>query len=149
MNAFGLLFRPAAQAPRDRHPVEHRPGALVFEPAERHPLIAVSGGRGDGVSGAGAGARLDDRHVGRRPPLAWARLELSQFSRGEVDRREEARAAAVSEECLPGVAHAARQGMVIFVPPRAKRHRPRSPEFYEGGRWYSKTLDLDDLRTGI
>ncbi|MFN7811297.1 MAG: DNA/RNA helicase domain-containing protein, partial [Planctomycetia bacterium] len=44
----------AAQAPRDRHPGEHRPGALVFEPAARHPLIAVSGGRGDGVSGAGA-----------------------------------------------------------------------------------------------
>jgi hypothetical protein len=66
----GLLFRPAAQAPRDRHPGEHRPGVLVFEPAARHPLIAVSGGRGAGVSGAGAGARLDDRHVGRRPPLA-------------------------------------------------------------------------------
>jgi hypothetical protein len=45
-------------------------------------------------------------HVGRRPPLAWERLELSQFSRGEVDRREEARAAAVSEERLPRVAHA-------------------------------------------
>ncbi len=72
----GLLFRPAAQAPRDRHPGEHRPGALVCEPAARHPLIAVSGGSGDGVSGAGAGARLDDRHVGRRPPLAWERLEL-------------------------------------------------------------------------
>ena len=100
----------AAQAPRDRHPGEHRPGALVFEPAARHPLIAVSGGRGDGVSGAGAGARLDDRHVGRRPPLAWERLELSQFSRGEVDRREEARAAAVSEERLPRVAHAGPAG---------------------------------------
>ena len=75
----------AAQAPRDRHPGEHRPGALVFEPAARHPLIAVSGGRGDGVSGAGAGARLDDRHVGRRPPLAWERLELSPSSRGQKD----------------------------------------------------------------
>jgi hypothetical protein len=75
----------AAQAPRDRHPGEHRPGALVFEPAARHPLIAVSGGRGDGVSGAGAGARLDDRHVGRRPPVAGERLELSQLPRGDVD----------------------------------------------------------------
>jgi hypothetical protein len=26
----------------------------------------------------------------------------------------------------------ARQGMVIFVPPGAKRDRTRSPEFYEG-----------------
>ena len=67
----GLLVGPAAQAPRDRHPGKHRPGALVFEPAARYPLIAVSGGRGDGVSGAGAGARLEDRHVGLRPPLAW------------------------------------------------------------------------------
>ncbi len=100
----------AAQAPRDRHSGEHRPGALVFEPAARHPLIAVSGGRGDGVSGAGAGARLDDRHVGRRLTLEWERLELSQFSRGEVDRREEARAAAVSEKRLPRAAHAGPAG---------------------------------------
>jgi hypothetical protein len=49
-------------------------------------------------------------HVGRRPPLAWKRLELSQFSRAEVDRREEARAAAVSEERLPRVAHAGPAG---------------------------------------
>ena len=75
----------AAQAPRDRHPGEHRPGALVSEPRERHPLVALSRGRGDGVSGAGAGARLDDRHVGRRPPLARERLELSQLSRGPKD----------------------------------------------------------------
>jgi hypothetical protein len=76
----GLLIGPAAQAPRDRHPGEHRPGALVFESAARHPLIAVSGVRGDGVSGAGAGARLDDRHVGRRPavPIAAAAPESRQ-----------------------------------------------------------------------
>jgi hypothetical protein len=48
--------------------------------------------------------------VGRRPPLARERLELSQLSRGEVDRREEARAAAVSEERLPRVAHAGPPG---------------------------------------
>jgi hypothetical protein len=70
---------PAAQAPRDRHSGEHRAGALVFETAARHPLIAVS------------------------PPL-------SKFSRGEVDRREEARAAAVSDERLPRVAHAGPAG---------------------------------------
>jgi len=100
----------AAQAPRDRHSGEHRPGALVFEKPERHSLIAESGGRGDGVSGAGAGSRLDDRHVGRRPPLTRERLELSQFSRGEVDRREEARTAEVSDERLPRVAHAGPAG---------------------------------------
>jgi hypothetical protein len=49
-------------------------------------------------------------HVGRRLTLEWQRLELPQFSRGEVDRREEARAAAVSEERLPRVAHAGPAG---------------------------------------
>ncbi len=49
-------------------------------------------------------------HVGRRLTLVGRRLELSQFSRGEVDRREEARAAAVSEERLPRVAHAGPAG---------------------------------------
>ena len=47
----------------------------------------------------------DDRHAGRRLPLDGERLELSQFPGCEVDRREEARAAAVSEERLPRVAH--------------------------------------------
>ena len=49
-------------------------------------------------------------HVGRRLTLVGRRLELSQFSRGEVDGREEARAAAVSEERLPCVAHAGPAG---------------------------------------
>ena len=100
----------AAQAPRDRHSGSHRPGALVSEPRERHPLVALSRRRGDGVSGAGAGARLDDRYLGRRLTLVGRRLELSQFSRGEVDGREEARAAAVFEERLPRVAHAGPAG---------------------------------------
>ena len=67
----------AAQAPRDRHSGRHQPGALVSEPRERHPLVALSRRRGDGVSGAGAGARLDDRHLGRRLTLVGRRLELS------------------------------------------------------------------------
>ncbi len=44
-------------------------------------------------------------HVGRRLTLVGRRLELPQFSRSQVDGREEARAAAVSEERLPRVAH--------------------------------------------
>ena len=100
----------ADQSPHDRYSGEHRPGALVSEPRERHPLVALSRRRGDGVSGAGAGTRLDDRHVGRRLTLVGRRLELSQFSRGEVDGREEARAAAVFEERLPRVAHAGPAG---------------------------------------
>ena len=54
----------AAQAPRNRHSGDHRPGALVSEPRERHPLVALSRRRGDGVSAAGAGARLDDTSRG-------------------------------------------------------------------------------------
>ena len=64
----------------DRHSGKHRPGALVSEPRERHPLVALS------------------------QPL------YPQFSRGEVDGREEARAAAISEERLPRVAHAGPAG---------------------------------------
>ena len=140
----------AAQAPRDRHPGEHRPGALVFEPAARHPLIAVSGGRGDGVSGAGAGARLDDRHVGRRPPLAWERLELPQFSRGPKD--EISRTDVKKPERRQYLKNAyrvlltrARQGMVIFVPPGAKRDRTRSPGFYEGVSEYLTDLGVPQV----
>jgi hypothetical protein len=46
----------------------------------------------------------------RRLPRARERLELSQFSQGEVGPREEARAAAVPEERLPHVAHAGPAG---------------------------------------
>jgi hypothetical protein len=41
-----------------------------------------------------------------RLTLVGRRLELSQLSRGEVDGREEARAAVMPEERLPRVAHA-------------------------------------------
>ena len=55
-------------------------------------------------------------HVGRRLTLVGRRLELSQFSRGEVDGREEAREAAVSEERLPCVAHAGPAGDGDLLP---------------------------------
>jgi hypothetical protein len=100
----------AAKATRNRHPGKHRPGALVFEPGSRHPFVAVSRGRGDGVSVAGAGTRLDDRHVGRRPPVARERLDLPQLPRCEMDRREEARATAISQERLPRFTHAGPTG---------------------------------------
>ncbi len=62
--AGSLLVGPAAQAPRDRHSGEHRPGALVSEPRESLPLVALSRRRGDGASGAGAEARLDEKSRG-------------------------------------------------------------------------------------
>jgi hypothetical protein len=36
----------------------------------------------------------------------------------------------------------ARQGMVIFVPPGAKRDRTRSPDFYEGISSYLADLGM-------
>ena len=135
----------AAQAPRDRHPGEHRPGALVSEPRERHPLVALSRRRSDGVSGAGARARLDDRHVGRRLTLVGRRLELSQFSRGEVDGRKEARPAKDLKNAYRVLLTRARQGLVIFVRPGAKRDRTRSPGFYEGVSEYLTDLGVPQV----
>ena len=76
-------------------------------------------------------------HVGRRLTLEWERLELSQFSRGPKD--EVSRTDVKKPERRQYLKNAyrvlltrARQGMVIFVPPGAKRDRTRSPAFYEG-----------------
>jgi hypothetical protein len=74
----------AAQAPRDRHPGEHRPGALVSEPAF-----------------------------------------LKNAYRVLLTR--------------------ARQGMVIFVPPVAKRDRTRSPAFYDGVTQYLTDLGVPQV----
>jgi hypothetical protein len=76
-------------------PAKSPAAALGFDPRDSRPLVLLSRRRGDGDSGAGAGARLGDRHVGRRLTLVGRRLELSQFSQGEVDGREEALAATV------------------------------------------------------
>ena len=76
-------------------------------------------------------------HVGRRLTLEWERLELPQFSRGPKD--EVSRTDVKKPERRQYLKNAslvlltrARQGMVIFVPPGAKRDRTRSPMFYEG-----------------
>jgi hypothetical protein len=61
-------------------------------------------------------------HVGRRLTLVGRRLELSQFSRGEADGREETRAAAVSEERLPRVAHAGPAGEGDLRPAGGVQH---------------------------
>jgi hypothetical protein len=91
----GGARRAAASWPypaRDRlksHSIDIQAGihlrTLVFT-SERHAFIAPTRRRVGGVSGAGAGARLDDFRMGRRPPLAWERLELPRFPAGEVDR---------------------------------------------------------------
>jgi hypothetical protein len=106
----------AAQAPRDRHSGEHRPSALVSEPRERHPLVALSRRRGDGVSGAGAGARLDDPHVERRPTLVGRRLELPQFSRGKwTDAKKPERRQYLKNACRALLTRARRSAHAGFV----------------------------------
>jgi hypothetical protein len=74
--------------------------------------------------------------VGRRLTLEWERLELSQFSRGPKD--EVSRTDVKKPERRQYLKNAyrvlltrARQGMVIFVPPGAKRDRTRNFGFYE------------------
>ena len=75
--------------------------------------------------------------MGRRLTLEWERLELSQFSWGP--KNEFSRTDVKKPERRQYLKNAyrvlltrARQGMVIFVPPGAKRDRTRSPAFYEG-----------------
>ncbi len=75
--------------------------------------------------------------MGRRLTLEWERLELSQFSRGPKD--EISRTDVNKPERRQYLRNAyrvlltrARQGIVIFVPPGAKRDRTRKPDFYEG-----------------
>ncbi len=55
--------------------------------------------------------------MGSRPRLEGKGLEQSQFPRGEVGQREEARAAAVSEERYRALLTQALEAAVIFVSP--------------------------------
>jgi DUF2075 family protein len=76
-------------------------------------------------------------HVGRRLTLEWERLELSPSSRGpkdgfsRTDVKKPERRQYLKNASLVLLTRA-RQGMVIFVPPGAKRDRTRKPDFYEG-----------------
>ena len=85
--------------------------------------------------------------MGRRLTLEWERLELSQFSRGPKD--EISRTDVKKPERRQYLKNAyrvlltrARQGMVIFVPPGAKRDRTRSPAFYDGVTQYLTDLGV-------
>ena len=88
--------------------------------------------------------------MGRRLTLAWERLELSQFSRGPKD--EISRTDVKKPERRQYLKNAyrvlltrARQGMVIFVPPGAKRDRTRSPTFYEGVYDYLTSMGVAEV----
>ena len=89
-------------------------------------------------------------HVGRRLTLVGRRLELSQFSRGP--KKEISRTDVKKPERRQYLKNAyrvlltrARQGMVIFVPPGAKRDRTRSPGFYEGVCKYLTELGVPQV----
>jgi hypothetical protein len=89
-------------------------------------------------------------HVGRRLTLEWERLELSQFSRGP--KNEISRTDVKKPERRQYLKNAyrvlltrARQGMVIFVPPGAKRDRTRKPDFYEGVYDYLMGMGVAEL----
>jgi len=89
-------------------------------------------------------------HVGRRLTLVGRRLELSQFSRGP--KNENSRTDVKKPERRQYLKNAslvlltrARQGMVIFVPPGAKRDKTRNPGFYEGVSRYLTDLGVPQV----
>ena len=86
-------------------------------------------------------------HVGHRLTLEWERLELSQFPRGPKD--EVSRTAVKQPERRHYLKNASlvlltrpRQGMVIFVPPGAKRDRTRSPGWPIAPRYWQSIMPL-------
>ncbi len=89
-------------------------------------------------------------HVGRRLTLVGQRLELPQFSRGP--KNENSRTDVKKPERRQYLKNAyrvlltrARQGMVIFVPPGAKRDKTRNPGFYEGVSRYLTDLGVPQV----
>jgi hypothetical protein len=89
-------------------------------------------------------------HVGRRLTLEWERLELSQFLWGPKD--ETSRTDVKKPERRQYLKNAslvlltrAQPGMVIFVPPGAKRDRTRSPAFYEGIHDYLTGMGVAEI----
>jgi len=89
-------------------------------------------------------------HVGRRLTLEWERLELSQFSRGpkyeisRTDVKKPERRQYLKNASLVLLTRA-RQEMVIFVLPGAKRDRTRKPDFYEGVYDYLTGMDVAEV----
>ena len=69
----------------------------------------------------------------RRPPLDGERLERSPFPGGAkcTDVKKSKRRQYL-KNAYRVLLTRARQGMVIFVPPGAKRDRTRRPGFYDG-----------------
>jgi hypothetical protein len=82
------------------------------------------------------------RHVGRRLPVAGRRPELPQFpgARWPVVKKPERRQ--YLKNAYRVLLTRARQGMVIFVPPAAKRDKTRSLGFYEGVNQYLTELGV-------
>jgi len=76
-------------------------------------------------------------HVGRLPQ--FSRGPKDEVSRTDVKKPERRQYLKTAPLVL---LTRARQGMVIFVPPRAKRDRTRSPAFYEGGYEYLTNLGV-------
>ena len=62
-----------------------------------------------------------------------------------MDGREEAQAAKDLKNASLVLLTRARQGMVIFVPPGAKRDKTRSPGFYEGVYQYLASLGVTEF----
>ena len=117
----------AAQAPRDRHSGEHRPGALVLSPPcdTRSSLYLEDAATEFQVQGL----ELDWTIVTWDADRRWSVDDWSYHSfRGAkwTDVKKPERRQYLKNGSLVLLTRA-RQGMVIFVPPGVKRDNTRSP----------------------
>ena len=80
--------------------------------------------------------------IGHRRPLDGERLELSQFPGAKSPAVKNPKRQQYLKNAYRVLLTRARQGMVIFVPPGAKRDRTRSPGFYEGVSEYLTDLGI-------
>ena len=135
----------AAQAPRDRHPGEHRPCALVLSPPRdtRSSLYLEDAATEFQVQGL----ELDWTIVTWDADLRWSGDDWSYHSfRGakwtDVKKPERRQ---YLKNAYRVLLTRARQGMVIFVPPGAKRDKTRSPGFYEGVSQYLNDLGVPQV----
>ena len=85
-------------------------GALVSEWGGGYEVELLSGGSGDGISGAGAGGGLGVGGVGWGFPEGGEGVGASVVCGGEMASGEEGGASAVFEEHVPGAADAGTAG---------------------------------------
>ncbi len=83
--------------------------------------------------------------IGHRRPLDGERLELSRFPGAKWTAVKEPKRQQYLKNAYRVLLTRARQGMVIFVPPGAKRDRTPSPAFHEGIYDYLSAMGVAEV----